>query len=146
MKRTGFTLLELLIVVLIIGILVSVAYPSFRLAVWKTRVAKLLPLGRDISERVKLFYLTNGNYPTDDDLEGMLPARFQLQEKGWSDGDLTVYCAQGHPNDEPSTCDTVSLWLRGNDRMLPMGLFFYRKTQATTISRHTASSAWQTRN
>lgn len=58
----GFTLIEVLVVVLIIGILTSVALPQYRKAVVKTRVMKLLPLIRAIDSAEQVYYSTYMQY------------------------------------------------------------------------------------
>ena len=58
--KKGFTLRELLVVVLIIGILSAVALPQYQKAVFKSRMAEAFTNLKTISEAVKLCELENG--------------------------------------------------------------------------------------
>jgi general secretion pathway protein G len=61
--RSGFTLIEILIVISIIGILITLAQPSFQRAVTAAREATLkenLFVLRDVIDQ---FYADNGKYP-----------------------------------------------------------------------------------
>ena len=69
--KKAFTLIELLVVVLIIGILAAVALPQYRVAVMKSRLAALMPNVKAIVNSVEIYYLTNGEYPDDDDIRGI---------------------------------------------------------------------------
>ena len=70
----GFTLVELLIVVLIIGVLVSIALPMYQGAVDKSRWAKLLSPSRTIANAEEAILMSQGKYTTEkDDLSISLP-------------------------------------------------------------------------
>ena len=60
--KQGFTLLELLVVVLIIGILASIALPQYQMAVTKAKVATMLPLMRRWKDAMYEYKLQHGDY------------------------------------------------------------------------------------
>ena len=102
-KTGGFTLIEVLVVVLIIGILTSVALPQYRKAVVKTKVMKLLPLIRTIDSAEQVYYSTYGQYTAKlTDLDIDLPAGGSVNSDGTkidysdfvclTDQNKSVYC------------------------------------------------------
>ena len=64
-NRTGFTLLEMLVVVLIIGILASIALPQYQMAVTKAKVASILPLMHRWKDALQEYKLQHGDYNGD---------------------------------------------------------------------------------
>ena len=61
-QTKGFTLIEMLVVVLIIGILAGIALPQYRVAVMKAKVATMLPLMRAWKDAYAMWKLQYGEY------------------------------------------------------------------------------------
>ena len=77
MKQTnkkGFTLIEILVVVLIIGILAAIAVPQYKKAVAKADLHKGVSLVESIYQAQQAYYLAHGDYAIDiDDLDVSIP-------------------------------------------------------------------------
>ncbi len=61
-NQQGFTLLELLVVVLIVGILAAIALPQYQMAVGKTKFSTLKTITRDVQASAQRYYLIQGTY------------------------------------------------------------------------------------
>jgi prepilin-type N-terminal cleavage/methylation domain-containing protein len=70
-RPSGFTLIELLVVVLIIGILAAIALPMYNASVEKSRAAEALSIGKVLRGAADRYYLINGTYPSDSDMDAL---------------------------------------------------------------------------
>lgn len=69
-RASGFTLIEVMIVVAIVAILASIAYPAYTDQVRKTRRADAKASLMELSQGAERFYTQNGTY---DGYEAVLP-------------------------------------------------------------------------
>ena len=60
-SKKGFTLLELLVVVLIIGVLTAIAIPQYQKAVEKSKAAQAITWVKAISNALKIYILDHGS-------------------------------------------------------------------------------------
>jgi len=62
MQQKGFTLIELMVVVVIIGILVGIAYPAYQDNVTRSRRADAQAALQGLAQAMERFYTENGTY------------------------------------------------------------------------------------
>jgi prepilin-type N-terminal cleavage/methylation domain-containing protein len=67
MKRSAFTLIELLIVVAIIGILAAIAVPNFLNAQMKAKISRTYADQKSVSTALEIYYLDFNSYVEDHD-------------------------------------------------------------------------------
>lgn len=64
MKQRGFTLIEVLVVVVIIGVLVSMALPMYTRTIERSRAAEAMTIVKTINDAVYVYYSDKEKCPT----------------------------------------------------------------------------------
>lgn len=86
-RTSGFTLVEIMIVIMIIGLLASLAFPGFDSARRNAQNAKLVNDFRIYGGAVSMFSIANGEYPADSS-SGVVPPGFEdyISVGTWNNG------------------------------------------------------------
>jgi type IV pilus assembly protein PilA len=78
MKNKGFTLIELMIVVSIIGILASVAIPSYQTYTARAQLTEGLVIADELKLHIKDFYSAKGRFPNSNSEAGIPAANYLI--------------------------------------------------------------------
>jgi len=94
-KTSGFTLIEVMIVVAIIGIIAAIGYPSYQEHVRKTKRADAQAALMELSQFMERHYTANGRYLTSANAAPTLPFTEAPKDSGSKSYDLAF--AAGSP-------------------------------------------------
>jgi type IV pilus assembly protein PilA len=73
-RNTGFTLIELMIVVTIIGILAAIALPAYESYVGRAQIAEGLTFAEQLKSAIQSYYQDAGAFPKDNQAAALPPA------------------------------------------------------------------------
>jgi len=114
-KQQGFTLIELMIVVAIIGILAAIAIPAYQDYTIRAQVSEGLSLTGGAKAAVSEFYQDQGTWPTDNndaglEASGSISGRYVASVGvGNADGIITVTYGAAAPTNNNIRGATVTL-------------------------------------
>ena len=77
-RLRGFTLIELMVVVAIIGILAGIALPSYQSYTVRAQVVEALVLAAELKDGIREVYKHSGRFPADNRAAGLPAARHLL--------------------------------------------------------------------
>ena len=102
-KQQGFTLIELMIVVAIIGILAAIAIPAYQDYTIRAQISEGLSLAGGAKTAIAEFYQDSGDFPANNSQAGLSNANAivgkYVSEVGVNNGVITVSYGQADAND-----------------------------------------------
>jgi len=81
----GFTLIELMIAIVIIGILATIAVPVYSNAVQESKISKAKADLRTLESAIEIYFIEKGEYPKEEKLEDSLSSYLKsLPKDPWA--------------------------------------------------------------
>ena len=71
MKRNGFTLIELMVVVAVIGVLASIALPNYQVYIQRSEMTEAMSMASTVREKVARYYADELAFPADNAAAGV---------------------------------------------------------------------------
>ncbi|HGK0123226.1 TPA: pilin [Neisseria gonorrhoeae] len=116
--QKGFTLIELMIVIAIVGILAAVALPAYQDYTARAQVSEAILLAEGQKSAVTEYYLNNGEWPKDNASAGVASASDikgkYVKQVEVKNGVVTAQMASSNVNKEIKD-KRLSLWARRQD-------------------------------
>lgn len=107
--KKGFTLIEVMIVIMIIAIITAILMPHYDQAVEKTKVSEALLVTRAIADANRMYNLKNGTYTDDmDNLDVQVPGKIGFLNEKNKESRLFSYSAgKGGEQENIATADRL---------------------------------------
>ncbi|HFC4284688.1 TPA: pilin, partial [Neisseria gonorrhoeae] len=116
--QKGFTLIELMIVIAIVGILAAVALPAYQDYTARAQVSEAILLAEGQKSAVTEYYLNNGEWPKDNDKAGVASSSSikgkYVKEVKVANGVVTAQMKPSGVNKEIKD-KRLSLWAKRQD-------------------------------
>ncbi|HGT1841402.1 TPA: pilin [Neisseria gonorrhoeae] len=116
--QKGFTLIELMIVIAIVGILAAVALPAYQDYTARAQVSEAILLAEGQKSAVTEYYLNNGKWPEDNDKAGVASSSSikgkYVKEVKVENGVVTATMNSSNVNKEIKD-KRLSLWAKRED-------------------------------
>lgn len=90
-KKSGFSILELLIVIVIIGVLAAIASASYRNYVLRSKVTQQFGYARPAKTIIEAFYNAEAQLPMPNDINGKITPGSSSGEIGFNNGKFKVF-------------------------------------------------------
>jgi type IV pilus assembly protein PilA len=125
MNHKGFTLIELMIVVAIIGILAAIAIPQYQNYVARAQVAEAFSLASGAKTAVAEHYMTTGSFPDDNEAAGLASAITGKYVES-----VVVY-----PNSDCKNSSCINDGVKSLDSRVGVIIVIFRDSAHTKIAR-----------